>query len=50
MPDEPRDEPAANDETKDDDWAAEIKRLRAARGDRLADQLADNSRKDPPVE
>jgi hypothetical protein len=49
MPDDPRDESAA-DETKDDDWAAEITRLRAARGDRLADQLADDPRKEPPVE
>jgi hypothetical protein len=49
MPDDPRDEPAA-DETHEDDWAAEIKRLRAARGDRLAEQLADDQRKEPPVE
>ena len=31
-------------------WAEEIKRLRAARGDRLAEQLADEDRKEPPVE
>jgi hypothetical protein len=49
MPDEPRDEPIGDD-TLDDDWAAEIKRLRATRGDRLAEQLADDSRTDPPVE
>jgi hypothetical protein len=49
MPDDPRDELAA-DETQDDDWAAEIKRLRAARGDGLAEQLADDARKEPPVE
>jgi hypothetical protein len=49
MPDDPRDELAA-DETQDDDWAAEIKRLRASRGDRLAEQLADDARKEPPVE
>jgi len=49
MPDDPRDDPAA-DETQDDDWAAEIKRLPASRGDRLAEQLADDPRKDPPVE
>jgi hypothetical protein len=48
MPDDPRDEPIG-DETQDD-WAAEIKRLRASRGDRLAQQLADDSRKEPPVE
>ena len=49
MPDDPRDELAA-DETQDDDWAAEIKLLRASRGDRLAEQLADDARKEPPVE
>ena len=49
MPDDPRDDPAA-DETQDDDWAAEITRLRAAHGDRLAEQLADDARKEPPVE
>jgi hypothetical protein len=49
MPDEPRDEPTGDD-TQDDDWAAEIERLRATRGDRLAEQLADDSRKEPPVE
>jgi hypothetical protein len=49
MPDDPRDELAA-DETQDDDWAAEITRLRASRGDRLAEQLADDARKEPPVE
>jgi hypothetical protein len=49
MPDDPRDEPLADD-TQDDGWAAEIKRLRAARGDRLAEQLADDTRKEPPVE
>jgi hypothetical protein len=49
MPDDPRDEPA-DDDPQEDDWAAEIKRLRATRGDRLAEQLADDSRKEPPVE
>ena len=49
MPDDPRDE-LASDETQDGDWAAEIKRLRAAHGDRLAEQLADDARKEPPVE
>ena len=49
MPDEPRDEPTGDD-TQDDDWAAEIKRLRATRGDRLAEQLADDSGTDPPGE
>jgi hypothetical protein len=49
MPDERRDEPIS-DQTEDDDWAAEIMRLRASRGDRLAEQLADDSRKEPPVE
>jgi hypothetical protein len=54
MPDDPRDDPTddepTGDDTKDDDWAAEIKRLRASRGDGLAEQLADDSRKEPPVE
>lgn len=45
MPDDP-----PGDDTQDDDWAAEIKRLRASRGDRLAEQLADDQRKEPPVE
>jgi hypothetical protein len=49
MPDDPRDEPTGDD-TQDDDWAAEIKRFRASRGDRLAEQLADDQRKEPPVE
>ena len=51
MPDDdPRDDEPLADDKQDDDWAAEIKRLRAARGDRLAEQLADDSRKEPPVE
>ena len=49
MPDEPRDEPTGDD-PQEDDWAAEIMRLRASRGDRLAEQLSDDSRKEPPVE
>jgi hypothetical protein len=49
MPDEPRDE-LTGDEPLEDDSAAEIKRLRASRGDRLAEQLSDDSRKEPPVE
>jgi hypothetical protein len=48
MPDEPSQEPAA--EPDEDDWAAEIKRLRASRGQRLAEQLADEGRAEPPVE
>ncbi|MDP9184136.1 MAG: hypothetical protein M3O29_00515 [Actinomycetota bacterium] len=49
MADEPSNE-ATPAEPDEDDWAEEIKRLRAARGDRLAEQLADDTRKDPPVE
>ncbi len=49
MADEPSNE-AVPAEPDEDDWAEEIKRLRAARGDRLAEQLADDTRKDPPVE
>jgi hypothetical protein len=47
MPDEP-DAPVVDPD--EPDWAEEIKRIRAARGDRLAEQLADDERKDPPVE
>ncbi len=47
MPDEP-DAPVVD--ADEPDWAEEIKRIRAARGDRLAEQLADDERKDPPVE
>jgi len=49
MPDEPSDDAPLID-PDEPDWAAEIKRLRAARGDRLAEQLADEDRKEPPVE
>jgi hypothetical protein len=45
--DRPNDETAEPDE---DDWAAEIKRLRAARGERLAERLAEEGDKEPPVE
>jgi hypothetical protein len=53
MPDEPLDDATDGDvdhDPDDADWASEIKRLRAARGDRLAEQLADETRKEPPVE
>jgi hypothetical protein len=51
MPDEPLDDAKDADGDPDDaDWAREIKRLRAARGDRLAEQLADETRTEPPVE
>jgi len=49
MPDEPSDDAPLTD-PDEPDWAAEIKRLRAARGDQLAEQLADEDRKEPPVE
>ena len=49
MPDEPADETPLVD-PEEPDWAAEIKRLRATRGDRLAEHLADDDRKEPPVE
>jgi hypothetical protein len=49
MTDEPRDD-APSDDPDEADWAEEIKRLRAARGDRLAEQLVDDTRKEPPVE
>ena len=48
MIEEPR---ADNDETETDetDWAEEIKRLRAARGEQLAARLAEDTDKEPPV-
>jgi hypothetical protein len=49
MADEHADETPLTD-PEEPDWAEEIKRLRAARGDRLAEQLADEDRKEPPVE
>jgi hypothetical protein len=49
MPEEP-DTDAPLTEPDEPDWADEIRRLRASRGDRLAEQLADDERKDPPVE
>ena len=36
--------------TEEEDWAAEIKRLRAARGEQLARRLAEEGDKEPPVE
>ena len=46
--DDATDEPL-EDDRDETDWAGEINRVRAARGDRLAEQLADDTRKDPPV-
>jgi hypothetical protein len=40
------DEPTEPDE---DDWAAEIELLRAERGQRLAERLAEQGDKEPPV-
>jgi hypothetical protein len=37
-------------EPEEEDWAAEIKRLRAARGERLAERLAEEGDKEPPVD
>ena len=37
-------------EVTPDVWAAENTRLRASRGQRLAEQLADEGRAEPPVE
>jgi len=45
-------EPRADDaetETEEADWAEEIKRLRAARGEQLAARLAEDTDKEPPV-
>jgi hypothetical protein len=41
---------AARAEPSEEDWAAEIKRLRAARGEKLAARLAEDGDKEPPVE
>ena len=51
MSDRPKDEETtAGDEPAEEDWAAEIKRLRAARGETLAARLAEDGDKEPPVE
>jgi hypothetical protein len=49
--DRPKDgaDTAAEADPPEDDWAAEIKRLRAARGERLAARLAEEGDKEPPV-
>ena len=49
MSDRPKDEKTAT-EPEEEDWAAEIKRLRAARGETLAARLAEEGDKEPPVE
>ena len=36
-------------EAEEADWAEEIKRLRAARGEQLAARLAEDTDKEPPV-
>jgi hypothetical protein len=41
---------AGTAEPSEEDWAAEIKRLRAARGETLAARLAEAGDKEPPVE
>jgi hypothetical protein len=51
--DRPKDEaaaPASETEPTEEDWAAEIKRLRAARGAKLAARLAEDGDKEPPLE
>ena len=50
MTEQPRDDAAAPDpEPEEADWAEEIKRLRAARGEQLAARLAEDAEKEPPV-
>ena len=50
MIEEPRADDAETDtETEETDWAEEIKRLRAARGEQLAARLAEDTDKEPPV-
>jgi len=50
--DRPKDEADAAPEAEqtEEDWAAEIARLRAARGEKLAARLAEEGDKEPPVE
>ena len=43
------DTPAPEPEPAEDDWAEEIKRLRAAQGAEVAARLAEESDKEPPV-
>ena len=50
MIEEPRaDDAETEPETEEADWAEEIKRLRAARGEQLAARLAEDTDKEPPV-
>ena len=51
MSDRPKDTPPAEGEPEptEEGWAAEIKRLRAARGEKLAERLAEEGDKEPPV-
>ncbi|MFI5055495.1 MAG: hypothetical protein ACHQAW_03740 [Actinomycetota bacterium] len=48
MTEEPRADDAET-EPEETDWAEEIKRLRAARGEQLAARLAEDTDKEPPV-
>jgi len=48
MTERPRDD-APEPEPVEDDWAEEIKRLRAASGEQLAARLAEDVEKEPPV-
>jgi hypothetical protein len=43
------DDAEAEAEAEGSDWAEEIKRLRAARGEQLAARLAEDTDKEPPV-
>jgi hypothetical protein len=49
MNDEPRDDESVAESEQQKDWAEEIKRLRAASGQRLADRLAEDPEKEPPI-
>jgi hypothetical protein len=48
MTQRPRDG-APEPEPAEDDWAEEIKRLRAASGEQLGARLAEDAEKEPPV-
>jgi len=49
MTEQPRDDAPGPEPDEEEDWAEEIKRLRAARGAEVAARLAEDAEKEPPV-
>ena len=50
MSEQPRaDAPRPEPDEEEEDWAEEIKRLRAERGAQLAARLAEDAEREPPV-